>query len=89
MLEILETDYKTHAKPGAQISLGISWIFEPTINFYRQTRKLDWLKEVNRDGYTGSYDYYYVEKDSVFIDTTKKVVVKSFDDIQTILARNP
>jgi hypothetical protein len=88
MLETLESDYKTHVQPGSQTSLGITWVFEPTINFYRQTKGLDWLKEVNRDGYTGNFDYYYVEKDREFIDTTKKVVVKSFDDIQTILARN-
>jgi hypothetical protein len=85
MLETLETDYKTHAKPGSQISLGISWVFEPTINYYRQTKALNWLKEVNRDGYKGAFDYYYIENDSAFVDSTGLTVVKKFNEIQTVL----
>jgi len=89
MLKALEAD--VHARNGVQqnqVSLGITWLFEPTINFYRQTHHLSWLKEVNRDGYKGAYDYYYIENDSAFIDSTRLTVVKKFDEIQTALARN-
>jgi hypothetical protein len=44
-----------------QTKLGITWLFEPTINFYRMTHNLHWLKKVTRGGTTGNYDYYYVD----------------------------
>ncbi len=67
MLTILEEDIKNNK---AKINLGINWLFEPTINFYRTTQHLDWLEKVTRKGYeTGEYDYYYVLK----TDTSNKL----------------
>ncbi len=43
-----------------KVKLGINWLFEPTINFYRTTRNLNWLEEVTREGIQGEYDYYYI-----------------------------
>lgn len=41
------------------ISLGVDWILEPTVNYYRLHLNYDWLDEVNRRGYYGNHDYFY------------------------------
>jgi uncharacterized membrane protein len=45
----------------AHIKLGAIWLFEPTLNFYRTTKKYDWLDEVTWDSYKNpGYDYYFL-----------------------------
>jgi hypothetical protein len=44
-------------KKGSK-TLGVSWTLEPSVNYYRETKSLYWLKPVNRDGISGDYDYY-------------------------------
>jgi len=41
------------------IKLGIDWIFEPSINFYKKKNGLKWLARVDPDP-DGEFDYYYV-----------------------------
>ena len=48
--------HRVHAdKP---VRLGISWVLEPSINFYRKMYRLGWMAPVTRDGPKGRYDYY-------------------------------
>lgn len=42
------------------VTMGIHWLYEPTINFYRQTRYPGMLNTVNRDGPSIPADYYYI-----------------------------
>lgn len=64
---------------GEKIKLGITWLFEPTINFYRETAHLSWLEPVNRDGLTGDYDYFYVESNDLnSFDTTNRTLLKTY-----------
>lgn len=42
------------------IQFGVTWFFEPSISYYRDTRNLTWLDPLNRTGPNGRYDYYYV-----------------------------
>ncbi|WP_321286868.1 hypothetical protein [uncultured Sunxiuqinia sp.] len=42
------------------ISLGVDWIFEPTINFYRKTKRLDWIKPVSREKSNSENDFVYI-----------------------------
>ena len=43
------------------VKLGVMWLYEPTINFYRNTRKYDWLEMVTEETYKQpDYDYYYL-----------------------------
>jgi len=46
---------------NAIITLGISWTYEPTINFYRELNHLTWLNKVDRQGFKPSDDYYYTD----------------------------
>jgi hypothetical protein len=43
------------------ISLGNSWLFEPGLNFYRETKPLPWLEEVSRDYLFTERDFYLVD----------------------------
>jgi hypothetical protein len=45
-----------------KISLGISWLFEPTTNFYRYIWNMDYVYPTNRSGPLGNYNYYYIEQ---------------------------
>jgi hypothetical protein len=40
-------------KPPGQIRLGISWVLEPALNYYRDVRRATWLMPVQRDGVGG------------------------------------
>lgn len=35
--------------PGTEVRLGATWLFEPALNYYRRTRRLDWLLPVTRE----------------------------------------
>lgn len=45
------------------IRLGVSWVLEPTLNFYRVTRGANWLEPVRRDGFDGDRQYYLVTEE--------------------------
>ena len=45
-------------RPDKPVRLGISWLLEPSINFYRKMYRLDWMAPVTRDGPKGRYDFY-------------------------------
>lgn len=69
-----------------QIKLGINWLFEPTINFYRTTKNLKWLKEVNRDGFKDKYDFYYIfTPDTLGLNHNN--VINTYKGSNTILAK--
>jgi len=88
MLTELKKDIAKH-DAGKRISLGISWVYEPAINYYLHTKRLYWLKPVSRDGYAGSFDYYYVTDDPGFIESRKLEVVAVFPESSSMLARRP
>ncbi|HTW67062.1 MAG TPA: hypothetical protein VME17_20725 [Bryobacteraceae bacterium] len=45
-------------KPPGPIHLGVSWVLEPALNYYREVRKAAWLLPVERDGFDGSRQFY-------------------------------
>ena len=59
-VEALVNYQHTAALKPDSIRLGINWVFEPTINFYIQTRKIKWLSPVDRNGFTEKDDYRYI-----------------------------
>ncbi|MEN6534571.1 MAG: hypothetical protein ABFD89_12965, partial [Bryobacteraceae bacterium] len=42
------------------ISVGLSWQLEPSFNFYRETKKISWLRQFDRSGLNGDYEYYVI-----------------------------
>ncbi|MEI6682719.1 MAG: glycosyltransferase family 39 protein [Bacteroidota bacterium] len=69
-------DHQAVAGNQRNIKLGINWLFEPTINFYRSTWNLSWLLPVDRDGLTSLDQYEYI-----FTADTAGVKNKNYDII--------
>ena len=69
------------------VQMGITWNFEPSINYYREKNKLTWMKPVNRNGPDGKYDYYYLpETDRETLKKHKLRVIKKFNISRSYLA---
>jgi len=47
-------------KPSGPIRLGVSWVFEPALNYYREIRNANWMTPVERDGFSGTRHFYVV-----------------------------
>jgi hypothetical protein len=74
--------------PERSVAMGITWFFEPTINFYRDTRALKWLKPVTRDGPAINAEYFYIIKEEfskIPRDGARPAI--QFDDGKVILVR--
>jgi len=76
----------TGLKP-ANIKLGINWIFEPTINYYIQTRKIKWLLPVDRNGFTERDDYRYIFKEDTAALKINHEIIFSSERTNTLLIR--
>ena len=77
-------------KSGARgtVRLGVSWVMEPSLNFYRVSRKYTWLAPVTRNDVTdGRYDYVYGFESDVEKVRDRSVRLASFDDTKTVLVR--
>jgi hypothetical protein len=83
--EVLISDLNKIAqeKPRTKkLSLGIDWIFQPSLNFYRLTTNTGkWLDTLTKDGYENKkFEYYYVESISMnkFVDSTQFKIIKTY-----------
>jgi hypothetical protein len=64
MLTVLESDVRCRGVKG-KIAFGVSWTFEPSINYYYAVKRPDWLPIVTREGVQADYDYYYVRPEDM------------------------
>ncbi len=89
MIQTLAT-HRERNNPGTEnIKLGINWLFEPTINFYRVTEGMDWLLPVDRNGISKNDDYYYIFKDELNqLDSFEYEIVEEYKNINTLLIIN-
>ncbi len=68
-------------------TIGVDWVLQPTVNFYREKYDLDRLKKAHRDGYDCSYDHYYVLQESKGqLDACGAEIIHSYDRAGTYLA---
>lgn len=87
MMTDLALDHGRHASAQSAVHLGVHWVFEPTTNYYRQTRGLDWLAPVTRDA-VGLADDYIYEFDSLYtLPDTAFVPVARYARTRTTLWR--
>ena len=77
-------------EPGKNnIKVGINWLFEPSMNYYREIWKLDWLQPLDRNGLNEADQYVYIlNTDSAQIIRKKYQVIFSSEKINTILLKN-
>jgi len=88
MLNDLKSYRKLNNDTSTNVKLGVNWLFEPTINFYRITEKLDWLVELERKDLSEGDDYMYAFENSITpIDSIKYQTIKRYENIQTILIK--
>lgn len=87
MIETLIKRNEGKRLPPRSVHMGIHWWFEPAINYYILRKKIDWLEFVNRLGFDGRFDYYYIREDDK--DVIKKYglkVLKHYEISNTYLA---
>jgi len=87
MLVDIDADISQRGIKG-KIAFGISWTFEPSINYYYAVKRPAWLPIVTRDGIKADYDYYYVRPDDK-TELLKKDVetIRVYPKTGNILAR--
>ena len=75
--------------PNKNIQLGINWLFEPGVNFYRYTWDLKWLNPAHRRGISKYDDYFYIlNTDKEYMDLSNKPLVYKNEQIGAVLLKN-
>lgn len=81
-----------HSNAQNKLSLGVDWIFQPSLNYYRATTDAGvWLDTITKEGYDlKKFQYYFVESISLnkFVDTSQFKVLKTFQKSNNILIKN-
>ncbi len=55
-------------RPAARVRVGNSWLYEPSLNFYRRRYGLTWMEPPTRQGPDGDYDFYVLlDEDATLI----------------------
>lgn len=80
-----------HARrPASTVRVGVSYLFEPSLNFYRRRYRLNWMAEVDRSNPDGEFDYYVLlAEDRPVIQKRGLKVVYSDPSAGVFLAVNP
>jgi hypothetical protein len=75
--------------PKEKVLLRVSWIFEPTVNYYRVKMKLNWLLPADRNWATENDDYYYVYRNEFDqLNPSGYEVIATFKNPDTWLLKN-
>lgn len=70
-----------------QVRVGLSWEFEPTVNFYRRRYRMGWVREATRSGPDGEYDYYLLQpRDQALVAKRGLKVLQKDELAGTVLA---
>ena len=87
MLSDLEIQVKNSEQ--FNVKLGVIWLYEPTSNFYRTTKKYEWLEKVTWDNnVTPGYDYYFLaDSSNSFIKAQNLSVIRHYPVSRTYLLK--
>jgi hypothetical protein len=66
--------------PRKHVQVGITWLLEPGLNYYRKTENLTWLDTITREGVEKKeYDIYYVlSSDTTLLENKGKQMLKRY-----------
>ncbi len=79
-----------HRGSDRRVTVGGSWILEPSINFYRATWHLDWLASMERQDPSSGNDYYVlIREDREAVDRLGLRVIATDPHTGTQLAAAP
>jgi hypothetical protein len=89
MIVDLQAEQKSRNSDSTKIKLGVNWLFEPTANFYRKTKRLNWLLPVDRKNITKTEDYFYIFKQELdSLKNSEYVIIKEYPATNTLLIKN-
>jgi len=87
VMTILIDEQKNNAKNHKR--LGVTWLLEPSTNFYRYTWNLDWMSPTHRRGLSKYDDYWYIlQEDENFNKKANKPTLFSDNKIGSFLVKN-
>ncbi|MGH2373599.1 MAG: ArnT family glycosyltransferase [Gemmatimonadales bacterium] len=88
VLELIKRD-RAQTLPMRSVKLRASWLMEPSLNFYRVTRKYTWLMRVTRKPPPRSETDYIYTYDSALSELPghRDTRLASYPDIGTVLLR--
>jgi hypothetical protein len=76
---LLQLDKRYKHLPKQSVSLAVSWPLEPTSNFYRLSKNMEWLKPISRTDMNDKGDCYIVlANDSCMFQSMKKQKYQPF-----------
>jgi 4-amino-4-deoxy-L-arabinose transferase-like glycosyltransferase len=84
VLDLIERD-RAEQSPSRMVKLRASWMMEPSLNFYRTTRKYTWLTPVIRKPIPDPDYIYTFEADLKAAD--RGIRLASYPDLHTVLLR--
>jgi len=89
ILRDLVAQYADSDPKPAQVAVSGVWFFEPTVNFYRVTWKLYWMREYRREQPIGRADYYLLPpQDYLAMRQVRPMsVVRQYELSQIVLAK--
>lgn len=79
MMHMLAQHHEWSDPGHTRVSIGNTWVFEPTINFYRVIWHMNDLAPTDRNGPRWNEDYLYVDESQFAqVDTTKYAMLEAF-----------
>ncbi len=91
MIQNIIGQHKTSIYEGKTISISNTWLFEPSINYYRFLYSMDYLSPANRNGIDKNTDFIYCtkeEKENLISNTTDcYTILCNYEEAETALLK--
>jgi len=85
-LQLLEEQ----TEAGETADLSVSWLLQPTTEFYRIGQSFDWIPVMDRDGPSSDSEFWLiVQEDLSLVNFTEDDVIYKNEESGTWLVRNP
>jgi hypothetical protein len=88
--ELLKDLEKIKKEGDNKVKVGITWLFEPSLNYYKKAHDLEWVEKFSRTIDHTNYDYYYFRENYFYpfdIDTDTLQVIKRYPMSDSFLAK--
>jgi len=93
MLKVLDKEVPLMGRKTEGVFLQAHWFFEPTINFYRRTTHMEWVRHIDRyeKSDTSKYEYVYLidvnDNDRAEYKRERKRIIVEYPEIKTALVK--
>lgn len=75
--------------PRSVVRIGASWVFEPTLNFYRRRYRLAWITPVERGNPDAEFDYYVLLSEDHAVASKRGLRILFADPFAGVLLAAP